>query len=88
MFYLSDVSDKLARSLTLKMPLQKVSKELLNQMTDLLNNSPGNCVVKFNVIDQSQNLGVELPSKRLKVHISTGLIDSLNALNGLECILN
>ncbi|TAH37946.1 MAG: DNA polymerase III subunit alpha [Bacteroidetes bacterium] len=88
MFYLSDVSDKLAKSLTLRMPLQKVSKELLNQMTDLLNNSPGNCVVKFNVVDQSQNLGVELPSKRLKVHISTGLIDSLNALNGLECILN
>ncbi len=87
-YYLSDVSDKLARTLTLKMPIQSVSKELLNQMTDLLNNSPGNCVVKFNVIDSTQNLGVELPSRRLKVHVNTGLIDSLNAIKGLECKLN
>jgi len=87
-YFLSDVSDKLARTLTLKMPLQKVNKEFLEQMTDLLNNSPGNCVVRFNVVDPSQNLGVELPSKRLKVHVNTGLIDSLSAISGLEFKLN
>ncbi len=87
-YYLSDVSEKMARTLTVKIPLQTVSKDILEQMSRLLNNSPGNCVVRFNVVDSSQNLAVELPSKRLKVHVSTGLIDSLSAINGLECKLN
>jgi len=80
-YFLSDVSDKLVKSLTLNMPLEKLSENFLNEMDMLLNNSPGNSVVKFNVLYDADQMKLLLPSKKVKVHVSSSLISGLKARN-------
>lgn len=88
MQFLSDVSDKQARSLTLKLPLQALNEDFMDKIGDVLNNSPGNCVVKFNIVDTASNMAVDLPSKKMKIRINKGLIDSLKSFQNLEFKLN
>ncbi|HNP99537.1 MAG TPA: OB-fold nucleic acid binding domain-containing protein, partial [Bacteroidia bacterium] len=86
--YLSDISDKLARSITLKVPIHAVSDSFLNDLNQTLNNSPGNCVVKFNILDPEQQINLELPSKRVKIKVNRDLISSLDKFKYLEYKLN
>ncbi|REJ83169.1 MAG: DNA polymerase III subunit alpha [Bacteroidetes bacterium] len=88
MQYLSDVSDKLAKSLTLKFPLQELDKDLLSRIEESLNNSPGNCVVKFSIIDKTSNINLDLPSKKMKVSVNKVLIENLDRLSCVEYKLN
>ncbi|HRH67274.1 MAG TPA: hypothetical protein PLU53_13305, partial [Bacteroidia bacterium] len=88
MQYLSDVSDKLAKSITFKIPLYAVSEKFLNELNTTLNNSPGNCVVKFNILDPEEKISLELPSKRMKIGINRELISQLNRIKDLEYKLN
>ncbi|MBL0257418.1 MAG: DNA polymerase III subunit alpha [Bacteroidetes bacterium] len=86
--YLSDISDKLAKSITFKVPLHAVSEGFLNELNSVLNNSPGNCVVKFNILDQEEQISLELPSKRMKIKVNRDLLSSLDKLKDLEYKLN
>ncbi|MBK6444188.1 MAG: hypothetical protein IPF81_02420 [Bacteroidetes bacterium] len=85
---MSDISDKLAKSITFKVPLHAVSEGFLNELNSVLNNSPGNCVVKFNILDQEEQISLELPSKRMKIKVNRDLLSSLDKLKDLEYKLN
>ncbi len=86
--YLSDISDKLAKSITLKVPLHAISDKFLSDLNTTLNNSPGNCVVKFNILDPEEQISLELPSKRMKIKINKDLISQLDGFKELEYKLN
>ncbi|MBL0065684.1 MAG: DNA polymerase III subunit alpha [Bacteroidetes bacterium] len=86
--YLSDISDKLAKSITLKVPLHAVSEKFLTDLNTTLNNSPGNCVVKFNILDPEEQISLELPSKRMKIKVNKDLISQLDSFKELEYKLN
>lgn len=86
--YLSDISDKMARSLTLKMPVSAISSEMIERVAQTLNNSPGNCVVKVLISDPLENLTVELPSRRVRIRVNRRLIEELETLGVSEYKLN
>jgi DNA polymerase-3 subunit alpha len=86
--FLSDVSDKMAKSLTLKVAIEKVNDEFINAANEILAAHPGNATVKFCIEDSSENMTVELPSKKLKVKASQALLDEISALKLLDIKVN
>lgn len=86
--FLSDVSDKMTKSITLKVPLEKISDKLISSVNEILASHPGNSIVKFSIEDSSENIAVEAPSKKLKVKASKALIDQLTMSKEIEVKVN
>ena len=86
--FLSDISDKMAKSITLKVALEKVNDEFITAANDILSAHPGNTTIKLCIEDTSENISVELPSKKLRVKASKALFDDLTALKLLDIKVN
>lgn len=88
---LSELRDKLARSITVNLPLKDLSDDFINKFNEILttNNEaqPRNCTLKFKIVDSEENIAVLLPSKKIKVNPNNDLLELLS-LNRLEYKLN
>ncbi len=87
---LSELRDKLARSITVHLPIKDLSDEFINKFNEILTANiaaqPRNCTLKFKVYDEENN-AVLLPSKKIKINPNNDLLDLL-ALHHLEYKLN
>lgn len=86
--FLSDVSDKMAKSITLKIAAEKVNERFISSLNEILTAHPGNTIVKFSIEDSTENFSVELPSKKLKVKTNKALIDLLQQSREVEVKVN
>ena len=88
---LSELRDKLARSITVSLPIKDLSDEFIAKFNDILSSNieaqPRNCTLKFRVIDTEENVAVLLPSKKIKLNPNNDLLELLK-LNHLEFKLN
>ncbi|MCW3071467.1 MAG: polymerase subunit alpha [Bacteroidetes bacterium] len=88
---LSELRDKLARSITIQVPLRSLNDEFISQFNTIITENSKvesrNCVLRFKVVDNEENIAVDLPSKRIKVSPNNEFIDMLKG-NGLEFKLN
>lgn len=88
---LSELRDKLARSITVHLPLKEVSDDFISKFTEILTSNdkvqPRNCTLKFKIIDSDENVAVLLPSKKIKVNPNNDLLELLSQ-NRLEYKLN
>ncbi len=77
---LSELRDKLARSITVNLPIKELSEEFINKFNEILTiNStiqPRNCTLKFKVFDEKK-VEVLLPSKKIKVNPNNDLLELL-----------
>jgi DNA polymerase III subunit alpha len=68
---LSELRDKLARSITIQVPLRSLNDEFINVVNNIITENSKvesrQCVLRFKIIDSEENITVELPSKRIKV---------------------
>ncbi len=87
---LSELRDKLAKNITIQVPLKELSDEFISKVNDIINENakvePRNCVLRFKVIDD-ENISVELPSKRIKVNPNNDFLELLHS-NNLDFKLN
>ncbi len=88
---LSELRDKLARSITVDLSIKDLSDEFITKFNAILaaniEAQPRNCTLKFKVIDSEENIHVLLPSKKIKVNPNNDLLELL-ALHHLEFKLN
>lgn len=88
---LSELRDKLARNITINVPLRSLDDSFIDQVnliiTENAKTEPRNCVLRFKVIDHEENIAVELPSKRIKVSPNNEFIEMLKQ-NQLDFKLN
>jgi DNA polymerase-3 subunit alpha len=88
---LSELRDKLARSITVNLPIADLSEEFITKFNEILTTNttsqPCNCILKFKVIDAEENVAVLLPSKKIKVNPTNDLLELLT-LHHLEYKLN
>jgi DNA polymerase-3 subunit alpha len=88
---LSELRDKLARSITVNIPLNEVSDDFIVKFNEILASNdkaqPRNCTVKFKIMDGDENISVLLPSKKIKVNPNNELLELLE-LNRWEYKLN
>ncbi len=64
---LSDVREKMIKNITIDVPLEEISSGFMQNILEILKTNPGNCNVRFNVIEKKENLKVELNSRKFKV---------------------
>ncbi|MDF2436577.1 MAG: polymerase subunit alpha [Bacteroidota bacterium] len=68
---LSELRDKLARSITIQVPLRSLNDEFISVVNNIITENAKvesrQCTLRFKIVDQEENITVELPSKRIKV---------------------
>lgn len=88
---LSELRDKMARNITIQVPLRSLNEEFISQFNTIIAENakvePRNCTLRFKVVDTEENIAVDLPSKRIKVSPNNEFIAMLTE-NGLDFKLN
>ncbi|MDO7744173.1 MAG: hypothetical protein MUP99_10375, partial [Pedobacter sp.] len=90
---LSDLRDKLAKCITIQVPIQGISEDFITKIYELVeenkqNTEQQNCQLNFVVYDREQNVSLDLPSKSLKINPSNQFLDQLTAMNNVNYKLN
>ena len=85
---LGDAREKYLTKLTLQIEAARVDDTLNRELAAILNTYPGKCKVMVALMDQAENVHVELPSKTHRVNLTSGLINRLDLLSGLNWTLS
>ncbi|MFO0434108.1 MAG: DNA polymerase III subunit alpha [Sphingobacteriaceae bacterium] len=85
---LENVKESAFSNLKLKMELESITEQFINQLDQVLGSYQGKCNVEFYVEDKKENMNVKLFSKKSKIAISEELINELNKFPNLEYELN
>ena len=68
---LQEVRDKMVTSVTLKIPLEAITDEMIAELTDLtLNEQSGKVILKFSIIDQESRSNVTLLSRTTRINLT------------------
>ena len=88
---LSELRDKMARSITVNVPLKMLNDEFITKFNEIITENeklqPRNCSLRFKVIDTDENVAIDLPSKRVKVNPTNEFLAMLKE-NNLDFRLN
>ena len=93
MSLLSEMRDKLTKSLTVCLDLNNLNSQLLDNIQELINTNNQrypvkNCTLRFMVKDRDEAMLVELPSKTFKVNPSDDLMAEIFSLTNAQAVLN
>jgi len=88
---LSEIRDKLSKSITLTIPMRTLSTEFIDNLTELLetdqSEEKGNCKLKVIVTDEEKTT-VNLFSRKIKLKITNELLANFGEMNGVSYKLN
>jgi len=85
---LSDVLDKLTKSITLRMSLYDIDEEFSNKFKAILEEHQGTHQLKLSVFDSDESVSLEMISRTHKVKISKELVKDINTLAEVQYKLN
>ena len=90
---LTEVRDKLAKSITVCLELNSLNSNLMDNLQQIVatNNQKypvKNCTLRFMVKDMEESLLIELPSKTVKVNPSDELMAEIQSLTSVQPVLN
>ena len=85
---LSDVLDKLTKSISLRVNLFDIDEAFSNNFKNIIEQHKGTHQLKLNIIDPDENVSLELLSRTHKVKISKGLIKDIGTLIDIQYKLN
>ncbi len=76
--FLSDVKDTVIEKITIEMPLESLSDEIVSDLTEIVHENPGNTDLLFN-IRTANNMNVRLHSKKSKISVRKDLINYIES---------
>jgi DNA polymerase-3 subunit alpha len=85
---LSSVKDELIRSVTIKINPEDITKELINELTTLVNENKGSTELKFLFYDAEDKVSLSMFSRSLRVRLNNELLSFLDDYPGLEYKVN
>ncbi len=85
---LSDIRQKLTKSLTLKIQQEMISENTIKELESILDEFKGELPVKFKIEDAEDKIAVQLYSTKYKVELSNDLISKLTQYPEFEYGLN
>ncbi len=74
---LQDVLGKMAKKITIQMPIEQINRERVEHIQKMFKKHKGNQHLNFTVFDKSENLKLTMPSRTSKINISKELLDEL-----------
>ncbi len=78
---LNNVKEELLKSVSLIVPLEKISQEWIDTFSSHIEKSKGNTLLKFKIIDPSENRMVEMFARKQRINFSGELVDYLDEMN-------
>ncbi|WP_374166704.1 DNA polymerase III subunit alpha [Arcticibacter sp. MXS-1] len=83
---LSELRDKMAKCLTIQLPLHELSESFIVEMDNMVKaneeqNPSRNCLLKFAVYDMEETISVEMPSKNVRIFPSNEFLEKLLVKN-------
>ena len=93
MVLLSEVRDKLAKSITVCLELHALNSNLMDNLQQIVESNnekyPNkNCTLKFLVKDKEESMLIEMPSKTFKVNPNDELMEEIHNLTHVQPVLN
>jgi DNA polymerase-3 subunit alpha len=93
MSLLSEMRDKLTKSITVCIDLNALNESLLNNIQQVLDvnqqkHAVKNCTLRFLVKDRDESLAVEVFSKTVKVNPSDDLLADIYQITNVQPVLN
>jgi DNA polymerase-3 subunit alpha len=85
---LSDIRDSKINQITLNIDLMELTQNYVLDLVEAILSNQGYCKVKLSVIDSSERLKIDMPSKSYKVKPSNEFFDALKKIPGLKYDLN
>ena len=90
---LSELRDKMSKSLTIQVPLTELSNTFINKMDEIIRlnteqNENRNCQLKFMVMDYEEETILEMPSKTVRINPSNEFLDEISKMIGVRYKLN
>ncbi|NQY67215.1 MAG: DNA polymerase III subunit alpha [Flavobacteriales bacterium] len=85
---LSEVREKMTKSITIKASVDNVNDHLINRLDELMDLEAGSCKIKLAVYDKKERIKIEMPSKRKGVTLTNEFIDALAEIKGVTYDLN
>ncbi|NGM62073.1 DNA polymerase III subunit alpha [Sphingobacterium sp. SGG-5] len=90
---LSELRDKLAKSFTIQIALQRLDEEVITHIEELIQSTQqegeqASCALKFQVVDVQEEISVEMPAKATKIRLTNELLAGLEELEGIKYRLN
>ena len=85
---LPDVKDSLLEKLTIQMPLTAVTTESVADLSSLLKNNSGNTLLYFHVHGNEPHLNLELFSRKIKIAVTSQLVDYLKSNESIRFKVN
>jgi len=82
---LSEIREKLSKSIQVDVEPKSISLELVSKMEDLLAEHPGKCSFKVNLLEKGENISVDLLSRKYMVSPDDELLNALKDFPELNC---
>ncbi len=81
---LADIRQKMVKGVSVKLNIQGLKPETINSLEEVITGNLGNTELKFTLSDDTENIHVELFSRKFKVDPNNTLLDQLKNLNEVE----
>ena len=74
---LQDVLEKMAKKITIQLPIERINKERVEHIKEVFKKHKGKQHLNFTVFDKDENLKLTMPSRTAKINISKELLEEL-----------
>lgn len=85
---LTDVKEQMVKSISIVVPLQMITDDLILVIKEHTDNSKGKAELRFKVFDRDTNMIVDLYSRSCRINITNELIHSLKSYEEVDFKLN
>jgi DNA polymerase-3 subunit alpha len=84
---LSEIREKMSKSLQLHLPVQQVNVDLANRLEQILAEYPGKCPLMLHLTDSEEAMQVVGLSRGYKVKPSNAFFEAVQSIPGATCRL-
>jgi DNA polymerase-3 subunit alpha len=81
---LSEVREKMVKSLAIKVPLSKLTEELINDVREISESNKGNTELQFLIYEPSTKIWVQMFSRSHRINLTNQVIDFLKKNSEIE----
>jgi len=81
---LGEIRDKYLDGIELDMKIEDVTDSFITAIAELAEKNPGKGSLMFNIRDKSENISVDLFSRKVRIDINNELIDRIETMPGME----
>jgi DNA polymerase-3 subunit alpha len=85
---LADVREQMVRSISIVVPIQLITEDLILVLKEHTENTKGKVELKFKVVDRDENMVVDLYSRTQRIDLTNELIHCLNSYEEIDFRLN